>query len=257
MRVLRLILLGVLTYVIAMIFLFPASPVVERFKPQLGAVAVEGVRGSLFNGKIDQLRSTDDLLPWEASNVSWRLAPGALLKGGAGATIGFDAYGGSGKGLVTGMRGGNVEVSDFEFDLQAKELEALLPVPVAEFSGTVSGLVDTLKIENQLLTLFQGVVNWQNAEVQHPFQASLGDVNIDVKPEGEKTHLATIAANGGDVSIEGTVLLGLNGDFTTDVLFTPTGTASQSLLNNLRQLGRADAQGRVRVKQSGNVNRLM
>jgi len=76
-----------------MIFLFPASPVVERFKPQLGAVAVEGVRGSLFNGKIDQLRSTDDLLPLEASNVSWRLAPGALLKGGAGATIGFDALG--------------------------------------------------------------------------------------------------------------------------------------------------------------------
>ena len=114
-----------------------------------------------------------------------------------------------------------------------------------------------LKLENQLLTFFEGVINWQNAEVQRPFQASLGDVNIDVKPEGQNSHLATIDASGGDLSIEGTVLLGLNGDFTTDVLFTPAGTASQSLLNNLRQLGRADAQGRVRVKETGNVNRLL
>lgn len=257
MRVLRLILLGVLTYVLAMIFLFPAAPVVNHFKPQLGPVSLNGVSGSLFNGKIDDVRSTDDLLPLKLSNVSWRLAPGALLKGGAGASIGFDAYGGSGKGLVTGKPSGDVEITDFEFDMQAKELEPLLPVPIAEFSGTVSGVVDTVKLENQLLTLFEGVINWQDAEVQRPFQASLGDVNIDVKPEGEKSHLATIAASGGDVAIEGTVLLGLNGDFTTDVLFTPAGTASQSLLNNLQQLGRADAQGRVRVKETGNVNRLM
>lgn len=257
MRVLRLILLGILTYVIAMVFLFPAAPVVNHFKPQLGPVALNGVSGSLFNGKIDDVRSTDDLLPLEARNVSWRLAPGALLKGGAGVSVGFDAYGGSGKGLVTGKRSGDVEVTDFEFDLQAKELEPLLPVPIAEFSGTLSGVIDMLKLENQLLTLFEGVINWQNAEVQRPFQASLGDVNIDVKPEGQNSHLATIDASGGDLSIEGTVLLGLNGDFTTDVLFTPAGTASQSLLNNLRQLGRADAQGRVRVKETGNVNRLL
>ncbi len=257
MRVLRLILLGILTYVIAMVFLFPAAPVVEHFKPQLGPVALNGVSGSLFNGKVEQVRSTDDLLPLEASNVTWRLAPSALLKGGAGASIGFDAYGGSGKGMVTGKRRGDVDVTDFEFDLQAKELEPLLPVPIAEFSGTLSGLIDSLKLENQLLTQFEGVINWRDAEVQRPFQASLGNLNIDIRPEGDNQHLATIDGSGGDLAIEGTVLIGLNGDFASDVLFTPAGTASQSLLNNLRQLGPADAQGRVRLKQSGNVNRLL
>ncbi len=82
-------------------------------------------------------------------------------------------------------------------------------------------------------------------------------VEVDIKPQGEKAHVVTLKAAGGDFAMDGSVTLSLNGDFTANVLFTPAPSASQAVLNGLRQMGKSDAQGRVRFQRTGNVNRLM
>ncbi len=257
MRVVWLIFVGLLSYLVAVVVLFPATPVVDRIRPQLGPVALEGVNGKFYNGVIDSVRSTDDLLPLEFSNVGWTLAPRTLFKGGAGASFRFEGYGGQGQGVAARQWNGDITVSDFNFTALAKELEPLLPVPIASFNGNLSGDIKEITLVDELLTRFEGTLTWSNALLESPVPTALGDVNVRIVPDGARTHVITLSASGGDVSMDGTVSVTLTGDFNADVLFTPAANAPSAVVNGLRQMGRPDAQGRVRFVRQGNVNRLM
>lgn len=259
MRVFRLCLLGLLAYVISLLVLFPLSPIIDRIEPQIKPVSLAGVHGKVYRGQIDVVKYEDDLLPLELSNVAWSLSPSTLLKGGAGASISYDGYGGSGAGQVLRKWNGNLAISDFSFDAVAKEFEPLLPIPgLATFTGKLTGDISTLVLENQLLATFIGDIAWDDASITSDFfSAKLGTVSIDVEPTGDKQHIAKLSASGGELDIDGTIDMTQNGDFTADVLITPTATTSTQILNNLRRMARPESGGRYRYTQKGNVNRLM
>lgn len=257
MRAVWLIVVGLFAYVVAIVVLFPASPVVERIKPQLGPVAIEGVSGKLYKGLLASVRSTDDLLPLEFRNVGWTLAPSALLSGAAGATIRFEGYGGGGEALVSRSWNGDINIADADLNLQAKELESLLPVPIASFGGTLVGDIKKITIVDELLTAFEGTLNWNDAVLESPIRTFLADVKVQIDPQGEESHRITLDSTGGDMILEGSVDITLSGDFTADVLFTPSPNAPPEVLDSLRQIGSPDAQGRVRFVRQGNVNRML
>ena len=257
MRVLRLCLLAVVVYVVSMVVLFPAAPIVERIKPQLGFLQLDGVSGKLYNGSIASVRYTDDLLPLEFSHVGWTAAPATLLRGGAGVTVQFSGYGGGGNAQVTRLWNGNIAISDFIFTAEAKALEPLLPVPIAQFSGQLSGNIDSILLEKQLLTQLDGVLSWNQALLETPVRTSLGTLTFTIKPDGPKSHIATITASGGDVGVDGTISMAGNGDFAADVLLTPVANASAELIGGLQQMARPEAGGKFRLQRSGNVNKLM
>jgi hypothetical protein len=257
MRMVWLGLLGILSYLLAMVALFPAAPLIDRVRSQLGPVALEGVNGKLYSGVIDRVHSTDDLLPLEFQNVGWTLAPQTLLAGGAGASIHFNGYGGEGGALVSRSWNGTISVTDFSFTAQAKALEPLLPVPVASFAGELTGDFAQVTLVDNLLKRVDGKLAWRNAALESPVLTKLGTVEVLIKPEGDQSHVVSLSAQGGDVTMDGSVTITLNGDFVADVLFTPAPGAPAAVLDGLRQMGRPDAQGRIRFQQQGNVNRLL
>lgn len=257
MRIIWLCLVALLSWLVATVVLFPAAPVVDRVRSQLGPVALEGVSGKLYSGVIDRVHSTDDLLPLEFQNVGWTVAPQTLLNGGAGANIRFDGYGGGGTGQVLRRWNGDIVVDDFDIRVQAKALEPLLPVPIASFAGELQGRFEQIVLANNVLKSIQGDLTWNNAALETPVPTALGTVNVVINPEGEQSHVVKLSAVGGDVTLDGAVTVTLSGDFSADVLFTPSASASQAVINGLRQMGRADNQGRVRFQRQGNVNRLM
>lgn len=257
MRLFRLILLCLLVYGVTLVWLFPAAPVVDRITPMLKPLELAGVEGRLLNGSIQQVMHDDGVIPIELSNVTWKLAPQKLLTGAAGVNFTFDAYGGKGQGQVAHRYDGNTTLSDLTFDGPAKELEALLPLPLAQFTGQLVANIETAEIRNQLLSTFRGQVSWLDAVLEQPIQASLGKIDVDIKPVDDLTHRGFLTAAGGALGVEGTVDLKQNGDFKADITVTPTADATPELLSALRGLGRPDQSGRFRIRQNGNVNRLM
>lgn len=257
MRIVWLVIIGLVSYLIGMLVFFPAAPVVDKIRPQLGPVVLQGVSGKLYKGNISNVFSTDDLLPLQFKNVGWTLAPGTLLRGGTGATFRFEGYGGDGEGVAARQLNGDIRISDLTFDAQAKELEALLPVPLASFNGTLSGDIEKLVLVDQLLTHLEGELIWSNAMLETPVPTRLGEVRVDIEPGDQGSHTVTLNAAGGDVAMDGSVSLTAGGDFSADVLFTPSADAPPDVLSGLRQMGRPDNQGRVRFVRQGNVNRLM
>jgi len=261
MRVVRLVLLGLLVYVIAMVVLFPAAPVIEKIKPQIKPFVLSGVSGKLFKGQVDSVVSQDDLLPLELSNVKWAFAPMKLIKG-TGAAIEFDGLGGGGTADVLRTWGGDLAVENVEVDIEAPELEVFLPIPIASFKGKIRGDFDELRLVNQQLSKVLGKLTWNGAEIDTvalgpQLQVALGTLVIDVEPQDEGAHQAKINASGGDLGADGVVTVGANGDFNLNVVLTPTSDTPQPLLNHLKRTTRPESGGRFRWQESGNVNRLM
>ena len=255
-RVLGLCLLALLAWLVTVVVRFPAAPVVDRLRPQLGPVALEGVGGALLDGQVARVRSTDDLLPLEFRDVRWTFAPGALATG-TGANVSFRGYGGGGDGQVLRTWGGDIVVEDLAVNFEAKALEPLLPVPIAAFSGDLIGDIARVVLEGGLLTTFEGELLWRSALIERPVRANLGNVDVDIEKEGEESHRVVLTASGGEVSADGTITLALDGDFVADLLITPAANASAELMGVLGRIARPEAGGKFRLSQSGNVNRLM
>jgi len=259
MRVVRLVLLGLLAYVVSVVFLFPAAPLIEKIKPQIQPVELTGVSGKLFNGQVASVKYADDLLPLEFQDVTWKFAAGALLKGGAGANFTFKGYGGGGDGQVRQQFNGDLNVSDVNFNAQAKELEALLPGPVAEFTGELSGQFDKVRLANQLLQTISGQLNWKGAIIVTRLNgpevtANLGQLDIDISPQDDAAHLVTIKSAGGDLALDGTVAMAANGDYQTNLLLTPSANAPRELSDVLQRMTRPDGGGRYKIQHNGNIN---
>jgi len=258
MRIFWLCLLGLLAYVVSMVVLFPAAPVVDRIKPQLPPeIALQGVSGKLYKGQVASVSYLDDLLPLAVNDVTWKLAPSLLLQGGAGGAVTFKGYGGGGEADVMRRWNGDVVLSDTLIRAEAKELEPLLPVPVAQFNGTLIAELATVRLQNNLLTEINGQLRWQNAVLEVPIEAAFGNIVMDIQQQDAQTHAIDVRAEGGDVAAAGNLTIKLNGDFTADILLTPSSDAAPELVNAIRRVARPGPNGQLRIQQSGNVNRML
>jgi len=157
---------------------------------------------------------------------------------------------------------GDVLVNDLDFTAAAETLEPLLPVPIATFAGQLMGDIDTVQLVNNLLSKIEGTLIWADATLETsatgiPFSVKLGELQIVIIPETADTHVVNIEAIGGDVTVDGKVTVSLNGDFITDMMLTPTQSASAGVVDNLKRIGRPDASGGYRIQQTGNFNRMM
>jgi len=259
MRVVRLILLGLLAFVVSVIVLFPAAPLIDKIKPDIKPVELAGASGKLFKGQVSSVVYADDLLPLEFQDVTWSFAPGALLKGGAGANFTFRGYGGGGDGQVSKHWNGDVKVSDVAFNVESKELEVLLPGPVAEFTGDITGQFDHVHLANQLLKSVSGQLSWVQAiivtRIYGPeITVNLGELDIDIVPEENAAHTVTVTAAGGDLAVDGKVGVAANGDYQTKMLLTPSATASPELVRVLQQLTQPAGGGQFKIEHNGNMN---
>lgn len=256
MRVVKLCLLGFAAWLVATIVLFPAAPVVQRIEPQLGPVTLDGVTGRLYSGQIARVNYDDGLLPLEFTDVGWTLDPFTLIQG-TGADVRFDGYGGAGAGHVVRTWGGDLDVSDFTMSADARQLESLLPVPIARFSGALSADIQSLLLQNELLTELEGTVTWSDAVLEQPLSARLGNVNLSIVKDGPESHVVNVSAAGGELQIDGTVSMAQDGDYSTNLLLIPTAEASVDVIDGLRRFARPEANGQYRLQQSGNINQMM
>lgn len=257
MRVFKLVLLGVIAYVISVLFLFPAAPIVKRVEPNIQPIVLTGVGGKLLSGTVERITYNDDVFPVELTEATWKMLPGKLLSAALGVNFSFKAYGGLGDGDFERRISGDMNLRDVNFTGPAKGLEPLLPLPIATFSGQFAVQVEVAELRNQLLTKLVGRLSWTNALLETPIAANIGNLVIDIAPVDEQTHRAVIEADGGDVKVSGSIDLLDNGDFSTNVVVEPEPDASPELLNALRGLGKADNKGRYRLQRKGNINSLI
>jgi len=145
------------------------------------------------------------------------------------------------------------------FNVESKELEVLLPGPVAEFTGEITGQFDRVHLANQLLQSISGKLSWNNAIIVTrlygpEITANLGELDVDIVPEENAAHAVTISSAGGDLTVDGKVVVAANGDYQTNMLLTPSATAPQELVRALQQLTKPAGGGLFKIEHNGNMN---
>ncbi len=258
MKFFRYLLLGIISYVVFMLLLFPASAVVDRIK--LEPLNLTNITGPLWNGKIEKIEFPNTALPTGPDiilieNISWQPIPVALLKGAGAMQIDFSAYGGLGSGQVEQRANGNQAITEFNYKGKGEGISVLLD-PFVKLDGDFILDVKELVLEKQLLKTMEAELLWNNAVLQIPTFAKLGSVVLKVNPKGA-IHIADVSSEGGDLEIKGRIEIEKNGSFKSDITIETNPETPVALTDILRGIARPSSNGNFRIRRSGNVNKLM
>jgi len=254
-RIVGLFLLGLLAFVFTVVWKFPAAGVLPHVNVE--PVKLLGVQGSVWNGSAASVSNPQS--PVDVENVNWKLQPGTLLSGNAGALVDFEVLGGKGEGLVKRSLAGDMSVSDGKLQIPAQELEQFLPLPIAKFAGVLLADIEEITLENNLLKRTQGKLIWSSAQVDSQMAGSvkLGQVVFDIVPDGEEQHVGKLSNTNGQLELNGEVLLDQAGNFNADIRIRPTAETPASLNGVLGFLGARESDGSYRLRQRGNINNYM
>lgn len=260
MRLLGYLLLFIVAFSVTVIWKFPVAGVLPHVNTQ--PLTLAGVSGTVWKGAAQQVTSANPEMV--ASNVRWKFLPAAIVSGNTSANLEFEVLGGNGNGNVSRhITSGDVLVTEGTFRMPAANLAQFLPLPIVDFGGNLIADIESLELENNLLTETTGTVIWRNAQVTGGLQAELGQVVLDIAPQpadGKMAHLATISNSDGDLEINGEMRIDLNGNYRADVRLKPTASANQGLsgiLGSLGPIAQRESDGSYRIRNSGNIRNLM
>lgn len=254
MKIFGFILLGLLAFLVTVVFKFPAAGVLPHVNTN--PLQLKGVSGSVWKGSAQEATIAGAELPLDrVDNVNWVVQPQALLSGRAGAKLDFELLGGRGEGVVKANRVGDVIINDGLLNIPAASLEQFLPLPLAKFGGVINADIEELELENNLLKRTIAKLTWRNSEIisQMIGDTKLGMLVIDIVPEGEQ-HIASINNTDGDIDIEGQVSLDQAGNYRADIKLKPTAKTPPELSNRLSAFGRPESDGTYRIRNNGNIN---
>jgi hypothetical protein len=232
---LRAFVLIAVLFLLVVLLRLPAAWVVPMLPLSL---TCEAPTGTIWNGSCGGLRVNTLSL----AALSWQVIPGELLHGKLGVHLQLAdaAVQASGKALLN-LKG----------HVQGYDLIAKLPVPGALATGVPPGWsalleFDLPRVESAGATLqsVHGVVRLRELQLAQP-RADYGSFEWQLADDALRAGRVSGALRdlGGPVRLQGTLTVGLKGDYDLNAKLAAGPGAGDSLQQSLQQLGPGDEQG--------------
>lgn len=239
-----LALLGVLLLVLA-----PASWAWQWFGAGRAPVVLEGISGSVWNGRAERWIVRGVAL----GSLRWQLAPGALLRGNLSGTLAADGDQVNGKLAFFGIDQ-RWTLSQIEGRFPALLLAPALDIPGVRLGGTVLLSFPQVQLVDGRLIGADGSARWQPLEVIGTRPLSLPGLRFDVRSRDGVGIDATVADLGGPLSISGE-LRSDGVDFSADIALRAR-EPSDDLRQALALVGQPQADGSTRLRIEGQFQPL-
>ncbi len=253
-RVLTYSSIVLLCYFVFLLITFPADRAYSMAKSMMPNVALYGVRGTVWAGEADAvvLKDKQPLREFE-----WTVLPWHILMGRLAADVKFDNNRTWVNARVAYSVTGKVIVSRLSGQLDGEALQSLLPnnLPM-KLGGLFRMNVDEVVYspEQQTLLAAEGQVNWQNASIKVMQEAKIGDFQLIMTTTDAGVHGAfTDVNNEGPLMVQGDVVLSPEKQYELNAKLKVRDAARQDLVQSLRFIGRADAQGFVVFNKKGEL----
>lgn len=255
----RFVALGFLIYIIFLVLNFPADRAYAYWKSSESAsqnFALAGISGSVWSGKanVAVIKRT------RFENIEWTYRPWVLLLGQVGLNWRFqlpDSQGSKagsyGQGVTSFGLDGSVSFSSLEAQLPASMVASMAKMQALQPSGSVGLNLEDVEWNGQSLVSAEGRVVWRGAGVNLLQPVSLGDLTLTLETRDDEIK-GVIADGGGPLSAEGLLTLAEDGRYQFNGAFAARN--DKGLENALRSMGRPGADGKVKIKYSGNLARL-
>ncbi len=252
LRYLFPLLLG--SYLIALLINLPASRLLSWVDIQ--PLSLEGVSGSLLDGHANRLQINPEQ---QIDNLNWQITLSSLLKARLGSQLEFNYLGGKGNAHAAVSANQTLYLNEARFEIAAKKLEVLLPLPLATFTGEITALIDSAMIKQSGAEEITGRLFWNKASLTTPMPATvkLGQVSADISTDDNGLILVKLNNKGGDLALDGKLTLSAQGQYDLDLKITPAGNTAAAIRNGLSQMAQRQSDGSYRIKDKGQLSELI
>jgi len=248
MKTVKLILLGLLTFVLTALWLTPAAfvaPYIERAAPN---VRINNASGTLWNGLATSVRVNN----FDLGSVDWKIHPMSSLlslslvadvdiKGGELNATGNAAYG----------YDKSIRLSELTFAADASIIRRFQSQ--VQLTGDIEGIIDNAQIVPGGFPVINGVVNLVQGSVIFP-RVEPGNYRADIKSESNSL-IAEISSADSPLSLDGKVSINSNWQYQSDVLAKAGPSLNPMIMNLLRPVAgnNPGPDGSLRINRNGKI----
>lgn len=241
----RLIVLGVASFLVFLVGTAPASLVTQSLVDEVPGVALDGVGGTLWSGHA----RTVTWFGRSVGDVEWSLAPGTLMAGTAavrltvtGPELALDAR------VDRGLWSGRTAISEVRGHASFAAIQRL-----SGARGPISGRADimgvALTLDDDRPVALSGRVVLKDVVVAAPSPQPIGSFILDLGMDEGRLH-ATVADDSSAVAATGGVRLDPDGRWNVD-LQVRARVPDSAIASALEALGPPDPSGFRRLEVSG------
>lgn len=181
----------------------PATLAWRYVAARAGAVQIDGISGSVWNGHAQTLRVVGHPL----GAFDWQLAVLPLLHRKLQASVQLHGEQMQAQGLLTRYADGSLEIADATASLPASIAAPALDIPLLQLLGTLDVHVANLRLQGAWPTHAQGNIQWRDAAVAGAAQAQLGRLRADFATAPDGSIAGTVHDEGGALQLNGTFVV--------------------------------------------------
>jgi hypothetical protein len=242
---LRVVLLGLAAFALALLVVLPARWVGGLLSPQLQCDAWSGSiwRGQC-KGLVLQLPGSP---PEPIESLRWKLHPTSLLRLVLRADFDVSAEQGTGSGVVELGRGGRIAMQDVAITMQFDR--RLVGMIAPGWNGKLHGKQLAIRLHGkQLLTLAGDL---QLTDFNDGRGGALGNYSLKFPPASAAPFVGVLQDNGGPFVVTASLTVNADRSWLLDGTVAARPDAPQALQRRLDLLGSPDASGRRRLGAEG------
>lgn len=231
MKTVKLILLGLITFLITALWLTPAAfvePHMERLAPN---VQISGSSGTIWSGEATNARVNG----FDLGSVTWKIHPfKSVLSLGLVSDIEIDSPQLKASGQASYGLDRSIKLDNTNFEADASLLSRVQRA--AQFGGKFQGLVEHAEIYPEGFPVINGVLNFAQGEILAPVRLDPGNYRADISSENESL-IAAISNVGAPLDINGKLVLQKNWQYQVDLSAKPQANMNPVAKGFLRSQG--------------------
>ncbi|MDH3560836.1 MAG: type II secretion system protein N [Gammaproteobacteria bacterium] len=241
----RLLLAGLLVYLLFILISFPAQRGARFLQQQVDGLVLQAVSGTLFSGQAGRL----EVQGIDLGSVNWSFRPVALLTGRLEYRLDFAGPLFTGGGFAGLGLSGAVYGRELETALQPDPLvNHFSPLPI-QTAGAVRVRAERFKLVDGFPQDLSGQVDWTNARILDPISLELGDVALVLNSAGDE--ITGRISNTGETGLAGEISLTPTRDYRLDLQLAPGPDTPAEVVDGLADFAEARPGGVYRITDAG------
>ncbi|MGH8042681.1 MAG: type II secretion system protein N [Rudaea sp.] len=215
----------------------PASFAWRFVADKVGALQLQGLEGTLWNGHA----ASASVYGTPLGALDWQLAKLPLLQGEIAAQVNLHGGEVSGSGAVRRESDGSVIVGATNLHLPASLTAPALDIPMLQLLGQIDIDITQLRVRGAWPLAAQGEIRWHNAAVAGAAQAQLGDLQAQFASAADGAIAGTVRDLGGPLKLDGAFRLSA-GSYDARVILAAR-DGNPQVLDALRYIGQPQGDG--------------
>lgn len=240
----RLIKVGLLTFLLGLVLLFPARVAYRWFVP--AGISVSGISGTVWSGSASEAIASGIYL----RDVNWQFRPLRLLTARIGYSIEANLAPGFVEADVALGMGSSVVFRDLQASLPLNRLQESLRVP--GLSGSAAASFSQLRVDDGVPVVAEGELQVSRLVVPLVDRAPLGGFRAEFST-GDAAITASVEDADAVLELAGSLRLSGDGNYQFLAKLRPRPDTPASVRQQLQFLGAADSNGDHELRLEGRL----